>query len=33
MLVLAIAAFWLGRRYELSELRRQIERDAEKYTT
>jgi hypothetical protein len=32
MLILAIAAFWLGQRYELSALRKQIERDAEKYT-
>jgi hypothetical protein len=31
MMILAIPAFWLGRRYELSELRKQIERDAEKY--
>lgn len=33
LLLLAIPAFWLGRRYELSELRKQIERDAEKYVT
>lgn len=33
LFVAAIAAFWLGRRYELSALRRQIERDAEKYTS
>lgn len=31
MLLLAVAAFWLGRRFELAELRKQIERDAEKY--
>ena len=30
-LLIAIPAFWLGKRYELSELRKQIERDAEKY--
>lgn len=33
LFILAIPAFWLGRRYELSELRKQIERDAEKYVT
>ena len=33
LFVLAIAAFWLGRRYELSALRKQIERDAAKYTS
>ncbi|HET7639807.1 MAG TPA: hypothetical protein VFK47_13860, partial [Ktedonobacteraceae bacterium] len=33
MILLAFPIFWLGRRYELSALRRQIERDAEKYTS
>jgi hypothetical protein len=33
MLALAIPIFWLGRRYELAELRKQIERDAAKYTS
>lgn len=33
MLALAIPTFWLGRRYELTELRKQIEHDAAKYTS
>jgi hypothetical protein len=33
LLALMIPTFWLGRRYELSELRKQIERDAAKYTS
>jgi hypothetical protein len=33
ILALTIPIFWLGRRYELSELRKQIERDAAKYTS
>jgi hypothetical protein len=33
LLALTIPTFWLGRRYELAELRKQIERDAAKYTS